>query len=502
MNKFLCILGLACSLESAAQTFNHYITTEKTSWQKSTQKLEKKASTTPLMTVSATEKGHEFRAWGTCFNELNYDALLLLKPEEREKIMHDVFSPDGDLKFTRGRLTMNANDYSRSWYQCDSVAGDFQLRYFNIERDKQVTIPLVRMAQKYQPDITFWMSPWSPPSWMKINQDYPVMPSPSNSADIRQEYLLFGTIGDLDPTEVEMAGTREGKFPKRLASQDYMIQDPRYLQAYANMFSRFIDLYKEQGIPIDMVMYQNEAYSYTAYPGCAWTADGTILFNRDYLVPTIKKNNPDVDVYIGTFNTNRRDYVEKIVGALAKSDDGSKLVKGVGLQWEGRENLDYLREKYPDLHLISTESECGKGRFDWRSGEHTFYLLHEYIGRGCNEYFIWNFILPDRGRSSWGWNQNSLIHVDSKNRTFRYTAEYYAVKHFSHFVEPGSTIVGFYPWNKENAMQAIAFRNPDGKYIVIAGSTSDKEQTLTFKLGSKYLNVSLPPHSFNSFVEK
>lgn len=102
------------------------------------------------------------------------------------------------------------------------------------------------------------------------------------------------------------------------------------------------------------------------------------------------------------------------MGALAKSDDGSKLVKGVGLQWEGRENLDYLREKYPDLHLISTESECGKGRFDWRSGEHTFYLLHEYIGRGCNEYFIWNFILPDRGRSSWGWNQNSLIHVDSK----------------------------------------------------------------------------------------
>ncbi len=34
------------------------------------------------------------------------------------------------------------------------------------------------------------------------------------------------------------------------------------------------------------------------------------------------------------------------------------------------------------------------------------------------------------------------------------------------------------------------------------GNTSDKEQALTFKLGSKYLNVSLPSHSFNSFVEK
>lgn len=30
-----------------------------------------------------------------------------------------------------------------------------------------------------------------------------------------------------------------------------------------------------------MVIYQNEAYSYTPYPGCPWTAEGTIRFNRD-----------------------------------------------------------------------------------------------------------------------------------------------------------------------------------------------------------------------------
>lgn len=502
MNKLLCMLGLTLSTEMAAQTFNQYVTTEKDNWQETTLKLARKAAETPLLSVGKEDTGHAIRAWGTCFNELDYDALLLLQPEEREKIMYDLFSPDGDLKFTRGRITMNANDYSRSWYQCDSVAGDFQLRYFNIERDKQVTIPLIRLAQKYQPDLTFWMSPWSPPAWMKINQHYPVMPSHLNGADLRQEYLLFGTIGDLDPTEVGMAGSREGQFPKRLASQDFMIQDPRYLQAYADMFCKFIELYREENIPIDMVMYQNEAYSYTVYPGCAWTADGSIRFNRDYLIPTMKKRHPEVEVYIGTFNTNRRDYVEKIVSALATSPDSSDTVKGVGLQWEGRENLDYLRERYPELHLISSESECGRGRFDWASGEHTFYLLHEYMGRGCDEYYIWNFILPDQGASTWKWKQNALIQVDSKAKTFRYTAEYYAVKHFSHFVSPGSEMVGFYPWNGEHKMQAIVFRGTDGKYIVTAGNTAEEKQTLTLELDGKYLNATLPPHSFNTLVER
>ena len=125
--------------------------------------------------------------------------------------------------------------------------------------------------------------------------------------------MLFDDGGQPDPNEMQFLGERKGLFPKKLASQNYFIQDPRYLQAYANMFCKFIDLYAEENIPIDMVMYQNEAYSYTPYPGCAWTAEGTIKFNRDYLAPTLKEKHPEVKLYVGTFNTNRQDYVQKIV---------------------------------------------------------------------------------------------------------------------------------------------------------------------------------------------
>lgn len=495
-NCLLTVLFLTVAMTAKTQTFTQYTTTDGAAWKQSRISLKTKGSV-PMLTVTGTEQGHEFRAWGTCFNELDLDALELLKPEEQEEVMRNIFAPDGDLRFTRGRLTMNANDYSRAWYSCDTVSGDFALRYFNIEHDKQNVIRLIKMAQRWQPQLTFWVSPWSPPAWMKINHDYPVASSRWNKMPKEQDYLLFDDGGTPDPDEMQFNDGQKGNlFPRKLASQNYMIQDPRYLQAYANMFCRFIDLYAEENIPINMVMYQNEAYSYTPYPGCAWTAEGTIRFNKEYLAPTLKKQHPEVSLYIGTFNTNRQNYVQKIMDGVKDN------VQGAGFQWEGRENLDAVRQRYPDLHLISSESECGNGSMDWQAGEHTFWLLHEYVGRGCDEYFIWNFILCDNGQSPWGWKQNALIQVDSKAKTFRYTPEYYAVKHFSHFVTPGSRMIGFTPWSRETSTQAIVFLRPDGKRVVIMGNTSDEARPVSVRLGSRYLITNLQAHSFNTFVEK
>lgn len=478
-----------------SQTFNAITSCDNNFWQQSKVRLQTKAAVEPILNITGKEDGHEFKAWGTCFNELDWDALNMLSRNEQEEIMSNIFSPNGDLRFTRGRLSMNANDYSRSWYSCSDVQGDFELRYFNIERDKRNIIPLMRAAMKYNPNITFWMSPWSPPAWMKINNDYPVRSSKYNQLDSRTDYLLFGNAGDIIENEVEMAGQQKGKFPAKLATTNFMIQDPRYLQTYANMFCRFIDLYKEQGITIDMVMYQNEAYSYTPYPGCAWTADGTIVFNRDYLAPTLRKLHPEIKLYLGTFNTNRFDYVDKIVGGL------KDCVGGLGFQWEGRENLTEIRRKYPELKLVSSESECGNGSMDWKAGEHTFMLLGDYIGKGCEEYYIWNFILADNGESPWGWKQNALVQVDSKTRRRRYTPEYYAVKHFSNMVTPGSCMMAYKEPSANDGVPVIVFVTPQGKRVVIAGNFGDVKKMFTVQIGNRYLNVTLKPHSFNTFAE-
>lgn len=491
----VCFLSMVYGIQ--AQSYVWICSTENNYWKEDETKLQSRPVQTPLLEIDGTEKGAPFKAWGTTFNELDWDALLALTRDEQDEIMHNLFAPDGDLKFTRGRIPMNASDYARSWYSCDEVAGDLELRYFNIDRDKLGIIPLIRAAQKFNPRLTFWTSPWSPPSWMKINGDYPVLSSRFNRQDKRLDYLLYGSQDGVDEDEMKFLGEREGQFPRKLATQDYFIQDPRYLQAYANYFCKFIDAYKAQGVNIDMVIYQNEAYSYTPYPGCAWTAEGTIRFNRDYLAPALKKHHPDVKLYLGTFNTNRQDHVEKVL-----SDDRLRAcIEGLAFQWEGRQILPAIRRQYPGFHYICSESECGNGAMDWKAGEHTFFLISDNVGNGCDEWFNWNFLLPKHGTSPWGWNQNALIELDSETRTFRYTAEYYAVKHFSHFVVPGSEMIGYAPKEKDGTI-AVVYRTPEKKIVVIAGNLGDTPQPVSVKIGKKYLNVTLDAHSLHTFVMK
>lgn len=491
-----CITSSTLFIQADAAKVTRYTTVEGRPWSESIVKLSNLPASDCIITVDASSEGTPLKAWGTTFNELDWDAFLTLTRTEQEEIMHNLFAPDGDLKFTRGRISMNCNDYGRSWYSCDEVAGDLELKHFNIERDKRGIIPLIRAAQRYNPDLTFWISPWSPPSWMKINHDYPVVSSRHNDADAKIDYLLYGSAEGIDEEEMKFLGERNGKFPRKLATQDYFIQDPRYLQAYANYFCRFIDEYGKQGIPIDMVIYQNEAYSYTPYPGCPWTAEGTIRFNRDYLAPTLRRNHPEVKLYIGTFNTNRQDHVEKVLG-----DEGLRdCIDGVAFQWEGREILPAIRRQYPDFHYICSESECGDGSMDWKAGEHTFFLIADNMGNGCDEWYNWNFLLPDNGESPWGWKQNALIQVNSKTRKFRYTPEYYAVKHFTNHVAPGSRMIGYRPRTADSNLMSIVFVTPDNRTVVVAGNFEDSERSLSVKVGTKYLNQSLQHHSFNTFV--
>ena len=497
MNPFKTLLTLftLTAINTNAQSVMKYTTTEAANWQTEHVKLTNKAENKVVVNVNANTNGIPFQAWGTTFNELDWDAFNMLTRNEQDEVMRNLYSKDGDLHFTHGRISMNANDYARAWYSCSEVPGDFQLKYFNIDHDKQNIIPLARAAQKYCPELQLFMSPWSPPAWMKINNDYPVVPSKYNKMDERQGYLVYmDNDKTADENEMKLLGDRNGVFPKRLASQDFFIQDPRYLQCYADMFCRFIDLYKAEGLPITKIMYQNEAYSYTPYPGCAWTAEGTLRFNNEYLAPTLRKNHPDVELWLGTINTNRLDYVEKILDDKTLQNN----ITGIGTQWECRNNLPQLRQRYPNHRIMMSESECGNGSMDWKAGEHTFFLISDNLGNGVDEYYNWNFILADNGTSTWGWTQNALIQVDSKTHKMRYTAEYYAYKHFSHFIKKGTEMVG-YSGREYSDTPVNVFRN--GKsYIVTAGNFTDKESNLTVNVCNKYLNIKTKAHSFNTFV--
>ena len=505
MTRTAKLLGIAAvllltSASASARSFTRYSSSEKDGfWVKSELETvetgtERGPNSGPanLLLIEAGDGSDAvvtFKGWGTCFNELGWDALQILPEEKRGELLKRIFAPDGDLKYTHGRLSLGANDYARSWYCASEVPGDLKLDYFDMTRDLSTIVPYINAAQKYNPDLWFWCSPWSPPAWMKINQDYPVLSSRFNKMDSRIDYLLHANP-DILP--------RPGRFPDLITSQDYFIMDPRYLKAYADYFCKYIEAFGMSGIPIKRVMYQNEAYSYTAYPGCPWTPKGAALFNAEYLGPALKAKHPDVELYLGTINTNRFDEVDNILSDPRVA--GKDLFKGVGFQWEGSQIIDEVRKKYPGLKVVQTESECGDGRFDWRGAEHTFAIINDYLGKGCEEYTFWNVILCDDGRSAWDWRQNALIRVNSKEKTAELTPEYYAVMHYSHFVTGGTKLLNSINGRFGPAPVAV-FLTPEGKYVVVAENRTDGEIPLAVGFGRDRLEAILPPHSMHTFAE-
>ena len=214
-------------------------------------------------------------------------------------------------------------------------------------------------------------------------------------------------------------------------------------------------------------------------------------FIGDYLGPEFKARQIPAEIWLGTFNNGNPDAFSTVLDTTA-----GKYVDAVGLQWAGKLAIPELNRKYPTLKKIQTESECGNGAMNWDAAEKTFDLIRHYLSHGVSVYDYWNMVLDETGNSHWGWRQNALIAVNQKDATVKLTPEYWLMKHFSHFVTPGSVLIPC-----EGVFQdALAFTRPDGSLVVVAVNMRAYDRMLNAKIGKKALKANLPARSFNTFV--
>ncbi|MDR2774288.1 MAG: glycosyl hydrolase family 30 [Tannerella sp.] len=425
-----------------------------------------KAPAGTVVEIDLSNPQQDIEGFGGCFNELSWDALQLVDEQMRDKILNDLFNPNDGLKFNFCRTPIGANDYSRGWYSYDETDGDFELKYFSIERDKEAIIPYIKAALKINPNIKIWASPWSAPTWFKINHHYANKSTNCNDLPKSREVPNY---------------------------QDQMIQDSRYLQAYALYFSKYLDAYKAEGIAISRVMYQNEAFTFADWPNCSWSPHSIGRFNAEYLGSKLAETHPEVEIYAGTFNT--RDM--KVFETIMSYPNFTKYVKGLGLQWEGRDAVAKIHERYPETKLMQTESECGNGKFSWKDAEHTFDLMKRYFNGGVSSYMNWNMVLKDDGASAWCWKQNALIRILSSTKEVIYTPEYYVYKHISSFVPKGSVKLPVKQVN-ESYDNILAFKTPENSIIAVLANYMEEPEEITLKVNKKYLTVTLPAKSFNT----
>jgi glucosylceramidase len=406
------------------------------------------------------------QGFGACFNELGWTSLQALSEADRESVLHELFHPTEGARFTYCRMPIGANDFATEAYSYDETDRDFELKHFSIDHDRKTLIPFIHAALRYQPNLRLWASPWSPPSWMKRNDFYAEAKA---YPGMKENGIRSDQIG------------HEG--------EDMFIQEPRYFDAYARYFGRFIDAYRTEGIHVGMVMPQNEFNSAQNFPSCTWTAEGLARFLR-HLGPEMQKR--DIDVFFGTLERGNPRLVETVMA----DKNASRFIKGVGVQWAGKNVLPAVHREFPALMIYQSEQECGDGTNNWSYTSYCWQLMKHYFRSGACAYMYWNISTDQSGMSTWGWRQNSLVSVDTASKTFHYNHDYYLLKHLTHFVDPGARRLEA----TSTCDDALAFLNPDGAITLLIRNELPHAQLVQVQVGDRVVAVELPPDSVGTLA--
>lgn len=418
--------------------------------------------------ASREDSSQVMQGFGGCFNELGWTSLQALSEQDRESVLHELFDPAAGGRFTYCRMPIGANDFAVEAYSYDETDGDFELRNFTVGHDRKALIPFIHAALRYQPSLRLWGSPWTPPSWMKRNHFY-------------AEARGFRGMKDngIRPDQIGYEG------------EDMFIQEPRYFEAYARYFGRFIDAYRAEGIDVGMVMPQNEFNSAQNFPSCTWTPEALARFLR-YLGPEMEKRN--VSIFFGTLERGN----PKLLEAVMADKDAARYVKGIGVQWAGKNALPALHREFPTLLVFQSEQECGDGKNAWSYTGYCWQLMKHYFRSGASGYMYWNLSTQQGGFSSWGWPQNSLVTVDVEAKTYRYNHDFHLLKHLTHFVDVGARTLK----PTGTCDDALAFRNPDGTIIVLVRNELAHPQQVQVQAPDQAVVLELPPDSVGTLAIK
>jgi len=396
----------------------------------------------------------EITGIGGAFNEIGGLALMSISKGSRENVMANLFSTDG-AQFSFCRTAIGSSDFGVNAYSYSEVADDYQMKHFSIKREKNSVIPYIKMAQKYNPNMTLFASPWSPPGWMK--------------------YSGLMDQGDKNP------------------DQNKLKEEPKIYEAYALYFTEYVKAYAKEGITVDKLLIQNETDIHTKYPSCVMPPKQMYKLAADYIRPQFKKNNLKTEIWAGTFRT------AGVLDALEFAGNKAYLnaVDGIGIQYTKGAYINDMNFLVKDKPTMHTEGNCYNGK---NTVEQAFKRLGEvasYINNGMPNYCYWNMILNESGYSGWGWKQNSLINIDRENQVVTYNPDYSVIALLSKYMQPGAKRIASF------ANETLISVKKNGEVYLFVQNKSDKEKKYTcVEQGETVASAAIPAKSVAVIIYK
>jgi glucosylceramidase len=110
----------------------------------------------------------------------------------------------------------------------------------------------------------------------------------------------------------------------------------------------------------------------------------------------------------------------------------------------------------------------------------------------------WNLLLDTTGGPNHAGNYCSApILADTTTGELHYQSSYYAIGHFSRFIQPGARRILCATSHDE--IEAAAFRNPNGQIAVVLLNRSDEQGLVTLNVDGEQAVAGCLPHSIATF---
>jgi glucosylceramidase len=265
---------------------------------------------------------------------------------------------------------------------------------------------------------------------------------------------------------------------------------PEYNQTWANYFIKYIQSYKNSGIPIWGLTVQNEAMAVQVWESCIFTADEEKDFVRDYLGPELHKNGMK-DVKLMIWDHNRGIMYQRVEAAY-EDPEASKYIWGTAFHWYVGNHFDNVRmvhDAYPDKMLLYTEAGMGGS---WRSATNLAKNMIMDLNNWANGFVFWNLILDEENgpRHAGGLHGSNIVNADLKAGKVIYNPPHYVFGHFSRFIRPGAERLPC--TSNSDDFIATAFMNPDGKIAVVILNLKDTEQIGQMWIEKKVIKFTSP----------
>lgn len=409
-----------------------------------------------------------------------------LPPVEQESVLRSLFDPDRGAGFSAMKSPIAGTDFMSAgpWYTYDDTADDGEMEHFSIQRDlgPNGLIPYIKRARQYGKFV------------IESPMDYP------------PDWMLFDVQKNQDV-------------------------NPKYYDALARYYLRYVEEYQKQGVFIDYVSLFNEPrHEFGGYTPITYPEIRDLL--KNHVGPLFKKAGVKNQIMFAEAPMRAQAY--KYYPTVLNDPQARQYVRELPYHGydhlKGPENFDQLaalHKAYPDLRLWMTEVcdmfEGGKPHspsipnYAFADGSYWGNVIMSDIEAGASAWIYWNMILDQRG-GPWlvsvvhldpEFNaQQPVVVIDRNTKKVSYTGLYYYLAHFSKFVRPGAVRVlmdGKYP-----GIRGLAFLSPEreGGWHWVVELLNDREidtpVQVDFELNTihRSLQLTLPAISMVTCVWK